>query len=75
MIESRSEGLMILAKVTGLSWPTLKAVMDMRGVLSGSTIDDIDEFKRSYETLRASTAQQVLRFHRMRQSTMQAEPI
>ncbi|MEH2509630.1 uncharacterized protein (DUF2336 family) [Nitrobacteraceae bacterium AZCC 1564] len=75
MIESRSEGLMILAKVTGLSWPTLKAVMDMRGALSGATIDDIDEFKRSYETLRASTAQQVLRFHRMRQSTMQAEPI
>jgi uncharacterized protein (DUF2336 family) len=75
MIESRSEGLMILAKVTGLSWSTLKAVMDMRGSLSGSTIDEVDEFKRSYETLRASTAQQVLRFHRMRQSTMQAEPI
>jgi uncharacterized protein (DUF2336 family) len=74
MIESRSEGLMILAKVTGLSWSTLKAVMDMRGALSGSTIDDIDECKRSYETLRASTAQQVLRFHRMRQNTTQAEP-
>ncbi|WP_424627063.1 DUF2336 domain-containing protein [Bradyrhizobium sp. SYSU BS000235] len=75
MIESRSEGLMILAKVTGLSWSTLKAVMDMRGALSGSSLEDVDEFKRSYETLRASTAQQVLRFHRMRQNTMQAEPI
>lgn len=75
MIESRSEGLMILAKVTGLSWSTLKMIMDMRGALSSATIDDIDEFKRSYETLRASTAQQVLRFHRMRQSTMQAEAI
>lgn len=74
MIESRSEGMMILAKVTGLTWPTLKAILSMRGRLSGDEIKDINDYKQSYEMLRVSTAQQVLRFHRMRQSTGQTEP-
>ncbi|MBI3698909.1 MAG: DUF2336 domain-containing protein [Afipia sp.] len=72
MIESRSEGMMILAKVTGLSWPTLKLILSMRDHLSGSDIKNINEYRESYEMLRATTAQQVLRFHRMRQSTEQA---
>ncbi len=74
MIESRSEGMMILAKVTGLSWPTLKVILSMRDHLSGNEIKNISEYKESYEMLRASTAQQVLRFHRMRQNTERAEP-
>lgn len=74
MIESHSEGLLILAKVTGLSWSTLKIIMSMRNSIAGTDSDDINDYKQSYETLRASTAQQVLRFHRMRQSTAQTEP-
>ncbi len=74
MIESRSEGMMILAKVTGLTWPTLKLILSMRDHLSGPDIKDIGEYRESYEMLRTTTAQQVLRFHRMRQSTEQAEP-
>lgn len=74
MTESHSEGLMILAKVTGLSWTTLKTIMSMRGALSDYSAEDINEFRRSYEILRPSTAQQVLRFHKMRQSTAQIEP-
>ena len=74
MIESRSEGMMILAKVTGLSWPTLKLILSMRGHLAESDIKNIGEYRESYEMLRTTTAQQVLRFHRMRQNTEQAEP-
>ncbi len=74
MIESRSEGMMILAKVTGLSWPTLKTILSMRDHLAGSDIKNIGEYRESYEMLRTTTAQQVLRFHRMRQSTEQTEP-
>ncbi|MBN8981128.1 MAG: DUF2336 domain-containing protein [Rhizobiales bacterium] len=74
MIESRSEGMMILAKVTGLSWPTLKLILSMRDTLWGSDVKNINEYRESYEMLRATTAQQVLRFHRMRQSTERAEP-
>lgn len=73
MIESRSEGLLVLAKVAGLSWMSLKLVLEMCGNASGTEIENIDEHKSSYDMLRPSTAQQVLRFYRMRQDIAQTE--
>lgn len=74
MLESRAEGLMILAKVCGLSWTTLTQVMSMRGEMPEVTTDELNTFKCSYEMLRLSTAQQVLRFHKMRQTATPTEP-
>ena len=39
MIESRAEGVMILAKVAGFSWPTVKTIIKMRDELSGTELD------------------------------------
>ena len=68
MIESRAEGVMILAKVAGLSWSTVKTIINMRDELSGAEPTDLAACKDTYERLRPSTAQQVLRFHRMQQN-------
>jgi hypothetical protein len=68
MIESRAEGVMILAKVAGLSWATVKTIIKMRDELSGAEPADLVVCKDTYERLRPSTAQQVLRFHRMQQN-------
>ncbi|WP_316187490.1 MULTISPECIES: DUF2336 domain-containing protein [unclassified Bradyrhizobium] len=65
MIESRAEGVMILAKVAGLSWPTVKSIILMRDGLATTATTDLDACKATYERLRRSTAQQVLRFHRV----------
>src|SRR4051812_36410684 len=65
MVESRTEGVLILAKVSGLSWSTVKAIINMRDDLSGMMPVDLGACKATYERLRPSTAQQVLRFHRM----------
>ncbi len=68
MIETRTEGVMILAKVAGLSWSTVKAIIHLRDDLAGdSEPTDLQACKETYERLRPSTAQQVLRFHRMQQ--------
>jgi uncharacterized protein (DUF2336 family) len=67
MVESRSEGVLILAKVSGLSWSTVKAIINMRDDLSGMDRTDLEACRQTYERLRQSTAQQVLRFHRMQQ--------
>jgi uncharacterized protein (DUF2336 family) len=72
MIESRTEGVMILAKVAGLSWSSVRAIIAMRDKLSGSDPTDLLSARDTYEGLRTSTAQQVLRFHRMQQSTAPA---
>jgi hypothetical protein len=68
MIETRAEGVMILAKVAGMSWSTVRAIINMRDDLSGMDPTDLQACKGTYERLRPSTAQQVLRFHRMQQT-------
>ena len=68
MVESRAEGVMILAKVSGMSWPTVQAIINLRDDLSGLDRSDLAACKATYERLRSSTAQQVLRFHRMQQT-------
>jgi hypothetical protein len=72
MVETRAEGVMILAKVSGMSWSTVKAIINMRDELSGTEPADLATCKATYERLRPSTAQQVLRFHRMQQTTVPA---
>jgi uncharacterized protein (DUF2336 family) len=72
MVETRAEGVMILAKVSGMSWLTVEAIINMRDALSGSDRSDLGACKATYERLRSSTAQQVLRFHRMQQTAPSA---
>ena len=75
MVESRAEGVMILAKVAGLSWSTVKTIINMRDELGGGEPTDINACKDTYERLRPSTAQQVLRFHRMQQNSGSPSPL
>jgi uncharacterized protein (DUF2336 family) len=72
MVETRAEGVMILAKVSGMSWSTVRAIINMRDELSGTEPSDLATCKETYERLRPSTAQQVLRFHRMQQNAVPA---
>jgi uncharacterized protein (DUF2336 family) len=72
MLETRAEGVMILAKISGMSWSTVKAIINMRDKLSGKEPSDLQTCKATYERLRPSTAQQVLRFHRMQQTATPA---
>ena len=68
MVETRAEGVMILAKISGMSWSTVKSLIKMRDQLAGKEASDFETCKATYERLRPSTAQQVLRFHRMQQT-------
>jgi uncharacterized protein (DUF2336 family) len=67
MIESRVEGVMILAKVAAMQWSSVRAIIALREKLSGGPQTDMLTLRDAYEALRSSTAQQVLRFHRMQQ--------
>jgi uncharacterized protein (DUF2336 family) len=72
MVETRAEGVMILAKVAGMSWSTVRAIIKMRDDIVGGEPTDFSACKDTYERLRPSTAQQVLRFHRMQQTSTSA---
>jgi uncharacterized protein (DUF2336 family) len=69
MIEDRSEGILIVAKVAGLSWLTVRSIIALREEMMGSEPLDLEASRVTYERLRLSTAQQALRFHRMQEST------
>jgi uncharacterized protein (DUF2336 family) len=69
MVEVHTEGVFILAKVARFSWPTVEAIMKMRETLSGRALADSAANREIYERLRLTTAQQVLRFHRMQKAT------
>jgi uncharacterized protein (DUF2336 family) len=69
MIDTKAEGVMILCKVSGMSWSTVKTIINMRDDIAGGEPSDLQACKDTYERLRPSTAQQVLRFHRMQQTS------
>jgi hypothetical protein len=48
-----------------MSW---SAIINMRDDLSGMDRANLEACRQTYERLRSSTAQQVLRFHRMQQT-------
>jgi hypothetical protein len=68
MAEDRAEGVMILGKVLGFSWDSLKTILHMRARLLGQTVVDEALSRASYERLRPATAQQVLRFQKMQRA-------
>ena len=72
MIESRVEGVMILAKVAAMYGLSVRAIIALREKLSGGSQTDMLTLRDAYEALRSSTAQQVLRFHRMQQGATPA---
>lgn len=75
MAEDRAEGVMIIARVLDLSWPNLKCILDMRSRLLSQTITDEALSRASYERLRSTTAQQVLRFQKMQRNAATSPPV
>ena len=57
---------------TGPHGLTVRAIVDMRDNLFGGEPTDLQTCRDTYERLRPSTAQQVLRFHRMQQTSAAA---
>ncbi len=53
MVETRAEGVMILAKVSGMPWSTVKAIIKMRDDLSGKERSDLVGLPGNLRTLEA----------------------
>ena len=74
MKEQRAEMILIIAKAIALSWSTVKAILCARaptGVISGR---EIAQCATSYERLKMTTAQEIVRFHRQRDKTETRPP-
>jgi uncharacterized protein (DUF2336 family) len=74
MKQERAEMFLIIAKAIALPWSTVKAILCARtgsGTISGG---EIAKCLASYERLKATTAQEIVRFHRLRDHTETRRP-
>ncbi|MEJ2623113.1 MAG: DUF2336 domain-containing protein [Pseudolabrys sp.] len=58
--------LLLLTRAAGLSWPTTREICIMRRGPSGMPQQEIDAARRSFDKLRADTAQRVIAFYNER---------
>ena len=61
-----AEIILILAKATGLSWPTTKAILTLGATEKPRSPDDIKQLETSFARLHQAMAQKILDFHRQR---------
>lgn len=69
MHSERSDALLVPCKAAGLGWPTVRAILEMRGTRSAISEHDIESAAVEFAKLSKSTAGRVLRFWRVRQTT------
>ena len=69
MSGDRPDPVLILCKAAGLGWPTVKAVITARPEGGGPSSQGLDIAFANYGRLSASTAQRVVRFWQVRQSS------
>ena len=67
MVQDR-EGVLIVAKASGLSWPTVKAVLHLCAGKGGISPQALEQCRELFHKLKPETAQQVISFQRKRQA-------
>jgi hypothetical protein len=61
------EIILILAKATGLSWPTTKAILALGARETPRSPDDIKQHETSFARLQQAMAKKIIDFHRQRE--------
>jgi uncharacterized protein (DUF2336 family) len=74
MKEERAEMVLIIAKANALPWSTVKAILCARAGNGPTPGGEIAQCLASYERLKATTAQEIVRFHRQRDLTEKRLP-
>jgi uncharacterized protein (DUF2336 family) len=69
---ARSDALLIPTKAAGLSWPTVRAILELRGTRHPTSPHEIEAAAADFQKLSRPTAGRVLRFWQVRQ-TAQAQ--
>jgi uncharacterized protein (DUF2336 family) len=75
MKQERADMILIIAKAVALSWSTVKAILCARAGSRPASGGEIARCLASYERLKVPTAQEIVRFHRMRDQTETRRPM
>jgi uncharacterized protein (DUF2336 family) len=75
ILEHKSETMLILAKAAKLSWPTTKILLSLRAGQRAVPSDVIEQCLASFERLNFSTAQQIIKFYKIRGPSGSSKPV
>lgn len=67
MVQDR-EGILIVAKASGLTWPTVKAILLLCAGKGGIPSQTLEQYRELFKKFRRETALQVIAFQRKRQA-------
>ncbi|HEX5210658.1 MAG TPA: DUF2336 domain-containing protein [Pseudolabrys sp.] len=65
--DDNAEIILIVAKATGLGWPTTKAILALGARETPRSPDDIRQYEMSFARLQQTMAKKILNFHRQRE--------
>jgi uncharacterized protein (DUF2336 family) len=68
MVQDREETILIVGKASGLSWPTVKAVLLLCADKGGMSAQALEQCRTVFNKLKRETAQQVVAFQQKRQA-------
>lgn len=69
MVQDREETILIVAKASGLVWPTVKAVLLLCAGKGGMSAHALEQCRAVFNKLKRETAQQVIAFQQKRQAS------
>ncbi len=75
IIEHKPETMLILAKAAKMSWPTTKILLSLRAGQRAASSDEIEQCLASFERLNLGTAQQIIKFYKMRRANGSSKPV
>lgn len=70
MAHEQAETILVFVKAAGLSWATARAVLLLRAGDAGLSAADMDQNLASFERLKPATAQELVRFYRLKEAAM-----
>lgn len=70
MVHEQAETVLVFVKAAGLSWATARAILVMRAGEAGLSAAAIEQNLASFERLKPATAQELVRFYRLKEAAM-----
>lgn len=74
MLEKKSETVLIISKVIGLSWNTVRAVLNLRNGPQGMTPEEVSHNLAHFGRLKSATANEIVGFYRKRAQAEAGRP-
>jgi len=63
----RPEQIIVIAKASGLTWGTVKAILSLQTGAKGGLMPDLDQLFETFTRLKVETARKALQFYRLRE--------